>query len=500
MGLYAADEVAEAQRLIRHWLLNPVEFVRDRLGVDEVDDWQSEVLQAAAAGALGLKGGAVNPDGLNRIALKASKGPGKSTVLSWIGWWFLACFPHPKVVCTSVSGDNLSDGLWTEFAKWQARSPMLQGMFTQSAERIIANDHPDTWWCSARQWAKTANADQQADTLAGIHADNVLILIDESGGIPDGVVAAAEAGLANADPTQGKHALLVQAGNPTHTIGPLYRACTRERALWWVKEISGDPDDPKRAKRVSIQWAREQIQKWGSREHPFVLVNVLGKFPPGQSNTLIGVNDAEEATQRTVVERDYYLEPKVLGVDVARFGDDRSVICMRQGRACFRPKVFRNLDTQELAGQVAMVIERHSPDACFVDITGGVGAGVYDRLRALGFNVTPVEFAGKPLSNRYKNKRAEMWFLMADWIKAGGAIPDDGELLAELTAPTYKFDSAGRLQLEAKETMKERGLPSPDKGDALALTFAFPVMARDEYGQRPSRVVKTDFDPYRRGG
>ena len=454
--------VDAAASKVREWRAHPPIFVREVLRA-EPDEWQDEVLKAVVTH--------------NRLALKASKGPGKSTLLAWIGWWFLACFLHPKVVATSISGDNLSDNLWAEMAKWQGNSQLLRATFGWTASRIFAKQHAETWWASARAWPKGADSSQQADTLAGIHADNVLFLVDEAGGIPDAVVATAEAGLANADPAQGRTAKLILAGNPTHLSGPLYRACTRERAMWWVKEISGDPDDPKRAPRVSIQWAREQISKYG-RDNPWVLVNVFGQFPPGQSDCLIAVEEATQAGARDIQPREYVDEVKVLGVDVARFGDDRSVIFKRQGRAAFKPDVFRGLDTMTLASHVAETITKWNPAAVFVD-QATFGAGVVDRLHQLGFPVVGVDFGGKASASKFSNRRSVMWSGLADWLRAGGCMPNIPELIAELTAPTYKFDPAGKLLLEKKAEVKKRVGVSPDLADALALTFAAPVAHPD---------------------
>lgn len=450
---------------LRRWREDPVLMVRELFDV-EPDAWQTVVLRAFVTN--------------QRLAMKAAKGCGKSTALAWMCWNFLLTRPHPKVVATSITGDNLKDGLWSEMSKWQQRSALLKSQFTWSAERIVHNDHPETWWMSARQWSKTADASQQANTLAGIHADYVLIVADEAGGIPDAVVAAAEGGLST-----GIECKLVIAGNPTHLSGPLYRACTRERALWFLIEITGDPDDPKRSPRISQKWAREQIQKYG-RANPWVLVNVFGQFPPGQSNALISLADVIEATRRTAKMRG----DKRLGVDVARFGDDRSVLCKRQGDVAeFDPElVFRNLDTMELADEVVEVIRAWHPRVVSVDVTG-IGAGVVDRLQQLEHEVNAVEFGGAPVSvppedrdegdepddlegPRFLNRRTEIWWLMAQWIRTTGCIPDDAELISELAGPTYKFTADGKLQLESKADMKKRGLASPDKADALALTFA----------------------------
>jgi len=204
------------------------------------------------------------------MAMKACKGPGKTAILAWVSWLFLATRPHPKIAATSVSGDNLSDNLWSEMAKWQGKSKFLKEMFVWTKTRIFAKHHPETWFMSARSWSKAADPSKQADTLAGLHADYIMFILDEVGGIPDAIVATAEAALAT-----GIECKLVMAGNPTQTSGPLYRACTKEKHLWWNISITSDPEDPKRTPRVSIEWAKQQIEKYG-RDNPWVLVNAFG--------------------------------------------------------------------------------------------------------------------------------------------------------------------------------------------------------------------------------
>jgi phage terminase large subunit len=466
---------------LRAWVADPRVFVRECFGV-KPDEWQDEVLEAFLTH--------------DRIALKASKGPGKSTVLAWLAWWFLTTRAHPKVLCTSVTSDNLSDGLWAEMAKWQGRSEFLKAAFTWTATRITNNDSPETWFMSARAWPKGGDANQQADTLAGVHADHVLFILDEAGGIPDAVAAAAEGGLANADKTAGRTAKLLIAGNPTHLEGPLFRACTSERALWWVKEVSGDPDDPKRAPRVSIEWARAQIAKYG-RDNPFVLVNVFGKFPPSSSNALLGPDEVHASMARIVTELECRDEVRIMGVDVARFGDDRTVIFLRHGRAALQPLVLRNLDTMQVAGQVAMAYDKHKPDALFID-QATFGAGVLDRLVQLGYPAIGVDFGGKATDGKFANRRSEMWFLMSDWIRSTGALPNMPELVTELTAPAYKFDAHNKLLLEKKAEIKARTGCSPDLADALGLTFAAPVAPKGlRELQRAGAVGKAaDYNPF----
>jgi len=466
---------------IKRWRDDPVAFVREELHV-EPDPWQAEVLR-------------IFPH-QQRIAMKACKGPGKTTILSWLAWNFLATRPHPKIAATSITKDNLEDNLWPEMAKWQNQSAFLKTAFEWQKTRITSKQHPETWWMSARTWAKTADQTQQANTLAGLHADYLLFILDEAGGIPDAVMAAAEAGLATIG---GDHKILI-AGNPTHLEGPLYRACTQERHLWYTVEITGDPDDPMRAPRISVQWAREQIDKYG-RDNPWVLVNVFGQFPPSSINALLGVEEVTSAMKRHLTEDIYNWAQKRLGIDVARFGDDRTVIFPRQGLAAFQPITMRHARDSavsvDIANRTLMEKSRFGSEMEFFDDTVGWAHGALDVMRAAGHSPVGVAFNGKANDPRYFNKRAEMWMEMAKWVQSGGALPNIPELVRELTAPTYTY-SHGKFQLEDKGQIKLRLGFSPDLGDALALTFAMPEAPKNESfpGFDKSAQLKHDYDPY----
>ena len=447
---------------LKSWAADPRRFVRDVFGVTP-DRWQDDVLEAFPH--------------RQRLALKACKGPGKTAVLAWLAWNFLLTRPHPKVAATSITADNLADNLWSEMAKWQQRAPSLLKQFRWTRTRIESCDSPETWWMSARAWSRSADASQQGNTLAGLHADYILFLLDESGGIPDAVMAAAEAALSSC-----REGHIVQAGNPTHLEGPLWRACTSERRLWHVTEITADPDDPRRSSRVQAGWAREQIEKYG-RDNPWVLVNVFGRFPPSSLNTLIGPDECRAATQRAWRLQDIAAAPRVLGVDVARFGDDASVIFPRQGLVAFAPQHFRHLDGIQGAGAVARKWADWDADACFIDDTGGWGASWIDNLRLLRRDAVGVGFSSAARdSGRYDNRRTEMYFEAVQWIKAGGQLPPAdtpgiAELIGALSQTTYSF-RGDRLLLEPKEQVKQRLGASPDEADAFALTFAEPVAVR----------------------
>jgi hypothetical protein len=223
-------------------------------------------------------------------------------------------------------------------------------------------------------------------------------------------------------------------------------------------------------------------------------------FTAAGDDQLISLVDVEVASKRVYVARDVMGAPRILGVDPARFGDDRSVIVKRQGLQMFTPLVYRGLDNMDLAARVAAVISEWQPDATFID--SGAGAGVIDRLRQLGHSVIEVPFGGKATQpHLFVNRRTEMWWGMREWLVSGGAIPNETALKQELATPIYWFDAAGRKVLEPKDEVKKRlmGAGSPDIADALALTFAAPVHARNQFdalGLHRRRNPRQEYDPY----
>jgi len=480
-------DLQRAQERIRRWRSDPVAFVRENFGV-EPDAWQHD--------ALALGGGETDPRRL--ICMKACTGPGKSAVLAWLGWHRLSCFAargeHPKGAALSITADNLKDNLWAELSKWQARSPFLMAAFTWTKEKIYANDHPETWFLSARSFAKDANAEAIGRALSGLHSQFPFILLDETGDMPVAVGKAAMQ-IFTGSP---RDAAIIQAGNPTSTDGLLYESCNS--GAWRTITITADPDDPKRTPRVSVEHAREMIDTYG-RDNPWVMATILGLFPPTGFRSLLGIEDVNAAMERHYVEQDYEFAAKVLGVDVAREGDDASVIFPRQGLVAFPPQVLRNVRTIDGAGQVARKEDDWGADAVFIDNTGGFGAGWIDQLANLGRSPIGVHFAAQASDPRYANKRAEMWFKMAEWVKNGGALPKIPALVAELTTPTYSF-KGDRLMIEPKEEIKKRLGRSPDIADALALTFAHNVVPRPRglealFADRPGKAI-TDYDPFAR--
>jgi phage terminase large subunit len=462
----------------RQWGLHPAKMVRNLFGVTP-DAWQHEALEAFPT--------------TPRMCMKACTGPGKTSVLAWIGWNFILTRPHSMIGVTSISADNLKSNLWTELARWYAKSELLRSLFEMTKTTIYARQYPDTWKMEARTWAKDADPSQLGVALRGLHAPYVMWLLDESGDYPDAIMPVCEAIFSGAP----KEAHIVQAGNPIKLGGPLYQA-TQNQNIWKVINITADPDDPMRTPRVSVDHARQQIALYG-RDNPWVRVNIFGEFPPSSLNALIGPDEVMAATRRSYHPDNSAHSARVLGVDVARFGDDASVIWPRQGLVAFNPIRQRGIDGIQGAGIVSRKWEDWEADACFVDDTGGFGSSWIDNLRLLGRAPIPVLFSHEPIDRRYYNKRAEMAFEAAQWIKDGGQLPPIEtpgmpELLAAMTRTSYSF-KGDRLILEPKDMVKVKLGYSPDDFDGLILTFAQPVAPR-RAGQRRRVLMKAEYDPF----
>lgn len=487
-----SDLLAAAVERIRRWT-EPggiLVFVEEEFGV-KPDPWQRDALLAFES----------KDKSKQRLSMQACAGPGKTAVLAWCGLWFLSTQGevgnHPKGAAVSISKENLRDNLWAELGKWLAVSPYLSSQFTWTGNRIFSNDHPETWFLSARAWPKSANADEQGKTLSGLHSKFPFVLIDESGAIPTTVLRAAEQALSTCE--FGK---IAQGGNPISLEGMLYAAATQLAHQWHVIRITGDPTDPKawvhspRVGEGPREWAEEQIRTYG-RDNPWVMGYILGKFPPASINALFSEEEIVAAMARVIEPADYEYMQKRLGVDVARFGDDRTVIFPRQGRACFKPVEMRNANTNEIAARVAMARAKWGAEQITVDDTGHWGHGVLDNLTTAGIPAIPIVYHSKAFDPRYRNRRVEMYMSLRDAMP-GLALPNLPGLVGELTAITYSF-IGGVFVLSEKDQIKAVLGRSPDLADALAQTFAMPDMPgalmESLTGGSRQKALK-DEDPY----
>ena len=421
-----------------------------------------------------------------KIALSACAGPGKTGVIACMILWFITCCvsegEHPRGAAMSESWTTLQNTLWSEVGKWMDNSPFLMSAFVWTRDRLYARDHHKTWFVEARSYSQKANEEEQGRTLSGIHSQNIAYFIDESGDTSINVLKSCEQGLSNC--TFGR---VVTGGNPTSHGGLLYHAVEEDFENWHVIRITGDPEDPERSPRIGLQWAKDQIAKYG-REDSWVMSYILGKFPKGGINSLLSPQEVREAIDRgnaTDLNKEMYkYSQKRLGIDVALYGDDCTVIFPRQGLRAFNPVVMRDTasDGQAPSMIAARAIEAKNTwgsEMEFIDCTGGYGDGVVNYMMDAGADPIRVVYSSKASdSNKYYNKRTEMYFLMRDWVRRGGILPNDTDLIKELSMPTYAL-KGGKLLLEPKEKIKERLKRSPDKADALCQTFALPDMQAD---------------------
>jgi hypothetical protein len=429
------------------------------------DLWQTEVLRAIAD----FPGEGV------RIAVASGHGVGKSALVAWLILWAMSTRPHLAGVVTANTQAQLETKTWRELAIWHRRA-VNRDWFTWSSARFCQVDCPNTWFVAAVPWVK-----ERSEAFAGLHARHVLVLYDEASSIPDEIWDVSEGAMT----TPG--ALWLAFGNPTRTTGRFRECFGRLRHRWRTFQV-----DAQRSRLASAEQIRRWIADYGE-DSDFVRIRVKGEFPRTSSNQFIDGELVRLAQTRSPVG----YGALVMGVDVARFGNDQTVFLVRRGDAVEHVERHRGLDTMQIAARVAEVIASRRPAAVFIDGVG-VGGGVVDRLRQLGFVISDVNAGGRAADDRlYANRRAEMWGRMRDWLQSGGCLPQDDTALADdLIGPEYGFDAGNRILLERKEDMRRRGLASPDAGDALALTFAeavwpdAPELDRVETGM-------CDYDPYR---
>jgi len=428
----------------------PVLLVREVLG-QEPDDWQAETMEAVAAGE-------------RQIAVKSGHGVGKTALLCWICIWFMLTRYPFKIQVTAPTSGQLENGFYSELKMWiKQLPPDLEVLFEVKSDTISIVASPESGFLAIR-----TSRIEQPEALAGVHSANVLLIADEASGVPDPVFETASGSMSD------ENACTILAGNPVRTTGLFYDAFHRLARYWWTKTVSC-LDSP----RVSDKYVQEQAIRYGEESNAF-RIRVLGEFPRGDDDTVIPMELILGAQHRDLVP-DTGVVP-VWGLDVARFGDDKSSLVRRRGRVMTDPPMnWKGLDTAQIAGLVFAEWEgagdRDKPGAIVID-SNGVGAGVEDRLRQLGVPVRGVNTAESPTfaPQLYMNLRSELWYGKARaWFQSRGcSIPLHGcELLvSELASPRYKFTSTNKIQIESKEDMKRRGVPSPNDADALILTFA----------------------------
>ncbi len=425
------------------------------------------------------------------MSIASGHGVGKSAFLSWVIFWAMSTFPDTRGVVTANTATQLRTKTWPELSKWYSLL-ICRHWFVKTKTTIQSADpeHADTWRIDAIPWS--AN---NPEAFAGLHNEGkrILIVFDEASAIAD-IIWETVMGALTDTATQ---IIWLAFSNPTMNTGYFRETFGGRRKSWNTRHV-----DARTVKVANHKLHKQWIDEEGI-DSDFVKVRVLGQFPSSSIAQFIPSDIVETARKRPGTVETY--APLIMGVDTARFGDDETVIAFRRGRdAKSIPWVIlRKQDTVLIANKVAELINAYRPDAVFIDEGGQTGAGVVDTLRAAKHRVQGVNFGASAsrsdfdgVTMKVANKRAEMWASTRAWLQ-GGAIPDDQRLADDLTGPEYTVElKTQAVLLERKERMKQRGLASPDRGDALALTFAFPVAPKHQ--TVPGRGARTsnDYDPF----
>lgn len=443
---------------------HPVHFVEDIIRATP-DPEQAKILESVAH----------NP----MTSVRSGHGIGKSTVEAWVVLWFLATRPFPKIPCTAPTQHQLFDILWAEISKWLRNSPALSGEIVWTKEKVYMKNYPEEWFAVTR----TAST---PDALQGFHADDVLYIIDEASGVADTIFEPVLGSLSTAG------ARLLMCGNPTQLSGFFYDSHHKNRASYSTFHIDG-----RNSSRVSPEFVQTIIRMYGEDSDVF-RVRVAGEFPLQEDDIFIPLSLVESSIMTETQARE---KPEIIhiGCDVARFGDDKTVIGFKVDEKVEFWRKRHGQDTMKTADDIVICGEtlvrryklrpgKDAPIPVKVD-DGGVGGGVVDRLRQMKRNnpdklwwmeVYPVKFGQRIQHKYYHDSTTYMMAivkrLLQPYDEETGErkpveliLPNDDDMIAQLTGRKYTLTDASRIRIESKEAVKKRGQPSPDEADCVLL-------------------------------
>lgn len=437
---------------LAYYRLNPSAFVEQILKA-KLEDWQKEEIDALTEE--------------DRISVRSGHGVGKTTWLSWIILWFMSTRYPCKVGVTAPTSHQLEDALVAELTFWLRRMPKAwRDNFDMKDGRMVVTDGKKK--TDAFCTFKTARK-EQPEALQGLHSQHMLFIIDEASGVHEVIFEVAEGSLS----TPG--AKVVMTGNPTRTSGYFYDSHHRMKHRWRTRRVSCMDST-----QVDEAYIEDMKLKYGEESNVY-RVRVLGEFPLSDEDCVIPLHLVESAAIREV--EPLLTKMPVWGLDVARYGKCKTALVKRWGNQVLQVDKIANRDTMEVAGWVMHQFEETEYDMRPANIcvdSIGLGAGVADRLLELGLPVVAVNVGEAPSGRgQYANYRAELWWLAREWLEERDTSLTDEELAAELTCVTYKYTSTGKIQIESKHEMMERGVASPDLADAFCLTFAGAERRRD---------------------
>lgn len=426
------------------------------------------------------------------LAIASGRGPGKSSLVSWVVLWFMSCVPGGTSILSANTDNQLTSKTFGEIGKW--RTLCLSGYWFESIQKKLT---PHPWF--ATELKKHRKIDDKyyyaegvlwnednPDAFAGAHNDiGMLLVFDEASGIPQPIWTVSEGFFTELSP----YRFWLVFSNPRRNTGTFFECFHAHRNFWNTRQLNSlHVEGIDKAPLEAI------ISKYGA-DSDEAKIEVYGQFPSQGDRQFISRGIVLDARERELERLDDY-NALVMGVDVARYGDDSTVIRFRRGRDArsIPPTVLKGADNMKVANTVAHLINQFDPDAVFID--AGSGTGVIDRLKEMGYTrIFEVWFGGASQGPEFADHRTELWGKMREWL--GGAMIDSSqELMDDLCGPEYEFKGVeDKLKLEAKEKMKKRGLASPDHGDALAVTFHKKIASRSSMVSknsvhRKSRIAK----------
>ena len=444
---------------------HPVSFFEDILEF-RPDEWQRAVLNDLQES--------------NRVSVRSGQGVGKTALEAGAVLWFLTCRPYARVVATAPTMQQLYDVLWAEIAKWLDQSKVKSILkWTKTKIYMIGDD--ERWFATARTAVKPEN-------MQGFHEDHMLFVVDEASGLADPIMEAILGTLTGVDNK------LLMCGNPTRLEGVFYDSHTADRDKYRCHKV-----DSRKSNRTSKDNIDMLIRKYGA-DSDVVRVRVYGDFPKRSLDALIALETVEQAIDNKLPDADIKNATRLsIGCDVARFGDDSTVITPRIGMKVFDQQKYSKNDTMETVGNIIATYRKYQ-DAypqiaeCRVKVDDtGVGGGVTDRLievakdGGLPITVIPVNNGSSATDDFYFNLGSQLWGNLKELLEKSMSatmqgkppvlqLPKSEELTKQLISRKYKMSSTGKIQLERKEDMKKRGLESPDCADSLTLCLYEPQM------------------------
>ena len=418
------------------------------------DPWQKDVLNDIAA--------------FTKVSVRSGHGVGKTSVEAIVLLWFLSCFKFPKVIATAPTRQQLNDILWSEVEKWRSKSPLLQEILVWTKTYVYMKGYEKRWFAVA----KTAS---EPENMQGFHEENMLIIVDEASGVDDAIMEAILATLS------GKNNKLLMCANPTRTTGTFYDSHNRDRGMYKCHRVSSL--DSERTNKENIE---SFIRKYGEHSN-VVKVRVYGDFPSQEDDVFIPLPLIEQSVVNEI-ETDKVNKISI-GVDVARYGDDETIIATNVSGVISIPVIRHGQSLMITVGDIVREYKRlikeypkyHGVITVNIDDTG-LGGGVTDRLeevkaeeRLRRLEIVPVNFGNKPPKDgsdeHYQDISTYMWATLKTLMENKEVcIQNDEELVAQLSVRKYSITSTGKIMLESKKAMKDRGIKSPDRADAVVLS------------------------------